>query len=57
MHKKNLKFSKILIFLLKIIPFLPPDEKNLVFEKIEIFFSNKKDKYWKMIAYYKKKLV
>ena len=52
--KKNLKFSKILIFLLKIIPFLPLDEKNLVFDKIDTFFSNNKDKYWKMLAYYKK---
>ena len=49
-----MKNTKILLFVLKIIPFLRGDEKYEVFEKIEELFSNKENKYRKMMLYYKK---
>lgn len=52
--KEELKNTKILLFVLKIIPFLKVDDKVEVFEKIEELFSNKDNGYGKMVAYFRK---
>jgi hypothetical protein len=55
MCKKNeLSTTKILLFVLKIFPFLRLDDKIEVFDKLEELFLNSENKYRKMIAYYKK---
>jgi hypothetical protein len=55
MCKKNeLSTTKILLFVLKIFPFLRLDDKIEVFFKLEELFLNSENKYRKMIAYYKK---
>ena len=55
MCKKNdLPITKILLFILKILPFLRVDDKAKVFDKLEELFLNHENKYKKMIAYYKK---
>lgn len=48
------KKEELLLFVLKIIPFLKVDDKVEVFEKIEELFSNKDNGYGKMVAYFRK---
>ncbi len=52
--KEELKNTKILLFVLIIIPFLKVDDKVDVFEKIEELFTNKDNGYRKMVAYFRK---
>ena len=53
--KEKIKHTKILIFILKIIPFMKIDEKKLVFKKIQDFYEeDKNNKYYSIIKYYKK---
>ena len=53
-RKNDIQTTKILLFVLKILPFLREDDKVDVFDKLEELFLNHENKYKKMIAYYKK---
>ena len=50
----KLKMTKILIFMLKIIPFIEYDDRQNFFEKIEEYFSLSNDGYKNFVSYYKK---
>ena len=52
--KNDLPTTKILLFVLKILPFLRFDDKIEVFDKLEELFLNSENKYRKMIACCKK---
>ena len=52
--KDSLKKTKILIFILKLLPFMNPDDKEPLFNKMEKYFKLHEDQYQKMISYYKK---
>ena len=52
--KSDLKLTKIILFILKIIPFTKVDDKNKIFQKVEDFVSLQDDKYKKLVSYYKK---
>lgn len=52
--KSNLKNTKILIFILKMIPFMKYDDKEILFNKVEEFYSLKSDNYKKMVSYYRR---
>ena len=55
MFKKiNLETTKIILFILKIMPFLKGDDKKVVFSKLEEIFDKKEGEYGKLISYYKK---
>ena len=51
--KDKLKNTKILIFVLKILPFVEPDEKNIFFKKVEEYYKNFEE-YYKLVIYFKK---
>lgn len=51
---KNLKNTKILLFILKLIPFLEIDQRGELFDKLEIFYSSINESYKKLLNYYKK---
>ena len=42
--KSDLKLTKIILFILKIIPFTKEDDKNKIFQKVEDFVSLQDDK-------------
>ena len=50
----KLKRTKILIFMLKIIPFIEIDDREMFFKRIEEYYSLHKEGYEKMVSYYKK---
>ena len=54
--KDKIKHTKILIFILKIIPYMQIDERLNFFKKMEDFYSQSENDnaYFKMIKYYKK---
>ena len=52
--KDKIKNTKILIFLLKIIPFLDLDRRNDLFKKIEEYYNLSEDNYSKLVNYYKR---
>ena len=54
MYKTNFKNSKLLIFVLKLLLFLHPDNKDDIYKKMEEYFSINNDNYTKLIKYYKK---
>ena len=51
---KSLKKTKILIFVLKLIPFMKPEEKLKFFEKIEEYYFIDEYKFNSNIKYFKK---
>ena len=52
--KSEMKNTKLVLFILKIIPFLKSEDKNEVFNKLEDLFDNKENNFSKLISYYKK---
>ena len=54
--KESIKHTKILIFILKLIPYINIDEREDFFKKLEDFYSIKlnDNKYLKLIKYYRK---
>ena len=52
--KKELQKTKLFIFIIKLITFMNPDDKEKFFEKFEKYFSIDNDKYQKFIKYFKK---
>lgn len=57
--KQSIKHTKILIFLLKQIPYINIDERDKFFKKLEDFYSFKlnNNKYLKLIKYYRKSCI
>lgn len=57
--KDKIKHTKILIFILKIIPFINIDYRQEIFDKIEDFYSASQNdnNYYKLIKYYKKQWI
>ena len=53
-NKSNLKLTKIIVFILKLIPFTDIDNKSFIFKKVEEYMSLQNDNYKKLISYYKK---
>ena len=53
-QKEKLKVTKILLFILKIMPFVLPDDRGDIFDKIEEYFTSEDSSYKKLITYYKK---
>ena len=53
-QKENLKTTKILLFILKIMPFILPDDRGDIFDKIEDYFNDENSSCKKLITYYKK---
>ena len=51
--KSEIKVTKILLFILKIMPYLGIDERTEIFTKLEEFYISN-DKYKKLLKYYKK---
>ena len=51
--KSEIRVTKILLFILKIIPYLEIDERTEIFKKIEDFYKSN-GKYEKLLKYYKK---
>ena len=51
--KTDIKITKILLFILKLMPYIKYDERIELFSKIEEFYNNN-DKYLRLIKYYKK---
>ena len=52
--KNDIKYTKIVIFLLKIIPYMIGDEKYELFKNLEEFFKNNEKGYENILNYYKK---
>ena len=52
--KKEIKYTKIIIFMLKIMPYLSNDKKEELFNNLEGFFGDNDEKYVKLLKYYKK---
>ena len=53
--KKDMKYTKILLFVLKLMPYMSIDERDELFENIEKFYGEiSNNKYAKLIRYYKK---
>ena len=52
--KDNLKRTKIIIFILKLFPFILSDDRTEIFNKIKEYYVN--EKYKKLLAYYEKNL-
>ena len=52
--KKELKKTKLFIFIIKLMTFMNPDDKAKFFEKFEKYFSIDNDKYYKFVNYFKK---
>ena len=42
------------MFILKLIPFMKPDNREEFFRNLEQYFSNSEEKYKKMVLYFKK---
>ena len=53
--KKDIKYTKIVIFILKLMPYLPENEKLDLFKNLEDFFGKNEEKYNKLFKYYEKK--
>ena len=55
--RKEIKYTKILLFILKLMPYMNINERDELLENIEQFFDdNNNGKYAKLLKYYKKKL-
>ena len=52
--KEELKKTKLLVFVLKLLTFMNPDYKINFFDKLEDYFSINNDKFTKLVKYYKK---
>ena len=52
--KETLKSTKIILFILKILPFVFPDDRNEILEKLENFYINEDSSFKRIIVYYKK---
>ena len=52
--QRMLKNTKIILFILKILPFVFPDDRNNIFEKLENFYVKEDNNYKKLFLYYKK---
>ena len=52
--KSDLKLTKIILFILKIIHLTKEEDKNKIFQKGEDFVSLQNNKYKKLVSYYKK---
>ena len=52
--KDKIKNTKILLFILKIFPFIFIGEREELFEKLENYYIDEQDNYKKMIKYFKK---
>ena len=48
-----MKIIKILLFILKIMPYMEIDDRDDIFNKLEEFY-NSNEKYKKLLKYYKK---
>jgi len=51
--KNEMKITKILLFILKIMPYMEIDDREDIFKKLEEFY-NSNEKYKKLLKYYKK---
>jgi hypothetical protein len=49
-----MKNTKLVLFILKIIPFLKREDKIEIFKKLEDLLKKKENNFWKIILYYKK---
>jgi hypothetical protein len=56
-NKDNIKNTKILIFIFKLMPFLLKDNKEDLFDKLEDYYTQNNSNYKKFIKYYKKNLL
>ena len=52
--KNRLKITKILIFILKLIPFTDIDNNKTLFDKCYKYYETGEDNYLKLLSYYKK---
>ena len=53
-NKKEIIKTKLLMFILKLIPFMKPDNREEFFRNLEQYFSNSEEKHKKMVLYFKK---
>ena len=53
-NRNNIKLTKILVFILKLLPFLPHDERENLFKKTEEYFSINSENEKKLLLYFKK---